>query len=599
MFHLANNQAAGAPGGGRRSGVSLRLLAAVLAAAAAAAAIGATAALAAPALLLPGPEPAPWRDAQPVLGRHAMVVSAQRDATAAGLEMLRRGGNAIDAAVAIGYALAVTDPCCGNLGGGGFMTIHLADGRNLFLDFRETAPRRATRTMFLDAQGHVVPGRSTKTWLAVGVPGTVRGLDAALARFGSLPRAEVMQPAIALARDGWRLGPGEVAILRQSATLLAAHQPAASIFLDHGRVPAVGSVLRQPQLAHTLQRIARDGDRGFYAGPVAHALVDASRRGGGVLTLADLHDYRVRWSPALQCSYRGYTVVTTPPPGSGAAVCEALEVLAGYPLAQWGWGSARTTHAIAEAERHAFADRNTVLADPAFVDVRLSRMLSPAHIAAIRAAIRPSHATPSTQVHGAGAPAEGRHTTHYSVLDAYGNAVDVTYTINALFGTGLIAGDTGFLLNNEMDDFTSKPGVPNLYGLVQGEANAIAPGKRPLSSMTPSIVLKDGRPFMLTGSPGGSTIVSTTLQTMLDVIDFGMNAQQAADAPRMHMQWWPDRIDVEPGYLSPAAHDKLQQMGYALHQRAPWGAAELIVVGAHAIEGANDVRRPAGAAMGY
>ncbi len=545
------------------------------------------------------PLPAPWRDAQPVLGRHAMVVSAQHDATAAGLEMLRRGGNAIDAAVAVGYALAVTHPCCGNLGGGGFMTIHLADGRNLFLDFRETAPQRATRTMFLDARGHVVPGRSTETWLAVGVPGTVRGLDSALARFGTLPRAEVMQPAIALARDGWRLGPGEVAILRGNAALLAAHQPAAAIFLDHGRVPAVGSVLRQPQLARTLQRIARDGDAGFYAGPVARALVDASRRGGGLLTLADLRDYRVRWSPALQCGYRGDTVVTTPPPGSGAAVCEALQVLAAYPLAQWGWGSARATHVIAEAERHAFADRNTVLADPAFVDVRLSRMLSPAHIEAIRAAIRPSHATPSPQVRGAGAAAEGMHTTHYSVLDAYGNAVDVTYTINALFGTGLIAGDTGFLLNNEMDDFTSKPGVPNLYGLVQGEANAVAPGKRPLSSMAPSIVLRHGRPFMLTGSPGGSTIVSTTLQTMLDVIDFGMNAQQAADAPRMHMQWWPDRIDVEPGYLTPAVRDKLQHMGYTLHPRAPWGAAEIIVVGAHGIEGANDRRRPAGAAMGY
>jgi gamma-glutamyltranspeptidase/glutathione hydrolase len=537
-----------------------------------------------------------WRDAQPVLGRHAMVVSEQRDASAAGLEMLRRGGNAIDAAVAIGYALAVVAPCCGNLGGGGFMTVHMADGRNLFLDFRETAPRHARRDMFLDAQGRVVPGRSTRSWLAVGVPGTVRGMNAALARLGTLPRAVVMQPAIALARDGWTLQPGDVALLREGRDVLAANPTAAAIFLDHGRVPAAGTVLRQPQLARTLQRIARDGDRGFYAGPVARALVDASRRGGGVLDAADLRDYRVRWRTPLQCDYRGYTIVTSPPPGSGVVVCEVLRVLDAYPLARWGWGSARTSHALAEAERHAFADRNSVLGDPAFVRDPSRQLLAPAHIDAIRAAIVPGQATPSAQVRSW---REGLHTTHYSVLDAYGNAVDVTYTINAFFGSGLIAGDTGFLLNNEMDDFTSKPGVPNLYGLVQGNANAIAPGKRPLSSMTPSIVLKDGAVTMLTGSPGGSTIISTTVETLLDVIDFGMNAQQAVDAPRMHMQQWPDRIDVEPGYLTEHSAAALRRMGYTLHERAPWGAAEVIVVGQHGIEGANDCRRPAGAALGY
>ncbi len=552
------------------------------------------------ALAVSGPaaaaDSAAWRAAQPVLGRHAMVVSEQHDASAAGLEMLRRGGNAIDAAVAIGYALAVVDPCCGNLGGGGFMTVHLADGRNLFLDFRETAPRRATRTMFLDAQGQVVAGRSTRSWLAVGVPGTVRGLNAALARLGTLPRAEVMQPAIALARDGWRLQPGDVAMLHEGRALLAANPDAAAIFLDHGQVPAAGTLLRQPQLARTLQRIARDGDRGFYAGPVARALVDASRHGGGVLEAADLRDYRARWRAPLQCDYRGYTIVTPPPPGSGVVVCEILRVLQGYPLAQWGWDSARTSHVLAEAERHAFADRNTALGDPAFVHNPVHELLAPAHIDAIRAAIEPTRATPSAMVRGW---REGMHTTHYSVLDAYGNAVDVTYTINALFGSGLMAGDTGFLLNNEMDDFTSKPGVPNLYGLVQGEANAIAPGKRPLSSMSPSIVLKEGKVTMLTGSPGGSTIISTTVETMLDVIDFGMNAQQAVDAPRMHMQQWPDRIDVEPGYLVSGRASALRRMGYTLHRRAPWGAAEVIVVGAHGIEGANDCRRPAGAALGY
>ncbi|MBU6439554.1 MAG: gamma-glutamyltransferase [Betaproteobacteria bacterium] len=551
------------------------------------------------AMALPAaPATGAWRDARPVFAPHAMVVTAQHLATAVGLDTLRRGGNAVDAAVAIGYALAVVHPCCGNLGGGGFMTIHMANGHDWFLDFRETAPARATRDMFLGADGRVVPGLSTRSWLSVGVPGTVRGLNAALARLGTLPRGVVMQPAIDLARKGFVLRAGDVAILRASEQLLASQPRAAATFLDHNRVPRVGWRLRQPDLADTLQRIAEQGDRGFYAGPVARALVRASRRGGGRLSLADLHDYRVQWGQPLRCEYRGYTVLTTPPPGSGLVVCEVLRVLAGYPLARWGWGSARATHVIAEAERHAFADRNRLLGDPAFVHDPLHRLLAHARIDAIRASILPDRATPSSRVHGAVLVHEGRHTTQYSVLDATGNAVSVTYTINSLFGSGLMAGDTGFLLNNEMDDFTSKPGVPNEYGLVQGSANAIAAGKRPLSSMCPSIVLKDGRPFMLTGSPGGSTIISTTLQTVLDVVDFGMNAQQAADAPRMHMQQWPDRIDVEPGYLDPHTRAALRRMGYTLHARPPWGAAEIILVGAKAIEGANDRRRPAGAAMG-
>lgn len=541
-----------------------------------------------------------WRDAKPAEAAHSMVASEQREASRVGLAVLREGGNAVDAAVAMGYALAVVNPCCGNIGGGGFMTVHLADGRNLFLDFRETAPRHATETMFQDAEGRVVPGRSTRTFLAVGVPGTVMGLNEALKRYGTMPLAKVMAPAIELARGGFKLGPGDIAIMAESFSTLRDNPTAAATFLDHGRLHQAGDVLRQPALARTLQRIADHGSEGFYRGPTADALVAASRREHGLLTHADLADYRAVWRTPVECTYHDVRVVTSPPPGSGTVVCEVLKVLEADPLKQWGWGSPQVSHALAEAERHAFADRNTVLGDPAFVKNPVDALLSTRHIDAIRAATQPEAATPSSRVPGLGGGDSGMHTTHYSVLDRHGNAVAVTYTINALFGSGLMAGDTGFLLNNEMDDFTSKPGVPNLFGLVQGRANAIAPGKRPLSSMSPTIVLKDGKPLMLTGSPGGSTIISTVVETMLNVLDFGMNAQQAVDAPRMHMQWYPDRIDVEPGYLRDDTRGALEHMGYELHTAQPWGAAEVIVVdpGTGRIEGANDGRREAGLAVG-
>ncbi len=541
-----------------------------------------------------------WRQAQPAEAMHAMVASEQHEASRVGLAVLRAGGNAVDAAVAMGYALAVVNPCCGNIGGGGFMTLHLADGRNLFLDFRETAPRQATETMFQDAEGRVVPGRSTKTFLSVGVPGTVMGLNDALRRYGTMPLAKVMAPAIKLARDGFKLGPGDIAIMDESLSTLRDNPIAAATFLDHGRVPKAGHLLRQPALARTLQRIADHGTDGFYRGPTADALVAASQRQRGLLTHADLADYRAVWRKPLECAYHDVRIVTAPPPGSGTVVCEVLQVLENEPLKQWGWGSSRFSHTLAEAERHAFADRNTVLGDPAFVKNPVDRLLSTHHIDAIRAAIQPDTATPSAKVPGLGGNDEGMHTTHFSVLDRRGNAVAITYTINALFGSGLMADDTGFLLNNEMDDFTSKPGVPNLFGLVQGHANAIQPGKRPLSSMSPTIVLKDGKPLMLTGSPGGSTIISTVVETIVNVLDFGMNAQQAVDAPRMHMQWYPDRVDVEPGYLEPDTRSALEHMGYKLHEASPWGAAEVIVVdpASGRIEGANDGRREAGLAIG-
>ena len=540
--------------------------------------------------------------ARPVLARHAMVVSAQHLATEVGVRILRDGGNAVDAAVAVGYALAVVHPCCGNIGGGGFMTVHLADGRNLFLNFREKAPEAATATMFQDPQGAVVRGRSTHTYLAVGVPGTVMGLNAALAKYGTMSLKKVMAPAIALARDGYILEPGDAKILDARSQTFAEEPNVAAIFLNHGQPFKAGDRMRQPELARTLELIARGGTRAFYEGPIARAVVAASRQNGGLLTLKDFADYSVTWERPVTCDYHGYTVISAPPPSSGGTtICEVLQILQPYPLARWGYASVNTTHYLVEAERRAFVDRNADLGDPAFVRNPVAQLLSPAYAAAMRADIKPDAATPTSELKMPPAPGEGTDTTHYSVVDAKGDAVSVTYTINYLFGVGKIAGDTGFFLNNEMDDFTSKPGTPNSFGLVQGVANAVAGGKRPLSSMAPTIVLKGGRLFMVTGSPGGSTIISTTLESMINVIDFGMNMQQAVDAPRVHMQWYPDQVFVEPGYLTPATQAALEKMGYTFKIVPAWGADEAILVNpeTHRLEGANDRRRSAGSAAGY
>ena len=538
----------------------------------------------------------------PVITRHAMVVTAQHLATEVGVHILKEGGNAVDAAVAVGYALAVVHPCCGNIGGGGFMMIHLANGHAVFLDFREKAPLKATPTMYQDAQGNVIPGKSTHTYLGVGVPGTVMGLDTALRRYGTMSRGQVMAPAIQLARNGYVLEQGDVKILTTRTQAFAKHPNVAAIFLDHGKPFVVGERLRQPQLAKTLELIERDGSRAFYRGPIARAIVAASRAHGGILSMRDFADYSVQWDEPVRCRYHGYTVLSDPPPSSGGTtICEILQILRPYPLAKWGYGSVESLHYLAEAERRAFADRNTYLGDPAFVRNPIAELLSAHHAATLRASILPDKATPSSEIQGSLGPPEGTDTTHYSIVDAHGNAVAVTYTINYLFGVGRIAGDTGFFLNNEMDDFTSKPGVPNSFGLVQGRINQIEPGKRPLSSMAPTIVLHDGKLFMVTGSPGGSTIISTTLESFLNVVDFGMNVQQAVNAPRVHQQWYPDRVFAEPGLMSPRVQSRLEAMGYRFKIVRSWGADEAIVVDprSHRLEGANDRRRPAGLAAGY
>jgi gamma-glutamyltranspeptidase/glutathione hydrolase len=551
-----------------------------------------------------------------------MVVTAQHLATQAGVEILRAGGNAVDAAVAVGYALAVVNPCCGNIGGGGFMTLRLADGRTTFLDFRETAPAAATRDMYLDAQGNVIRGASLVGWRAVAVPGTVAGLDAALTQYGTLPRAQVMAPAIRLAREGFVLVRGDTDILEAASARLRRDPEVARIFLrPDGTVPQPGDRLVQPDLARTLETIAANGPEAFYSGAIPAAVEAASRAGGGVLTAADFATYKVREMAPLSCPYRSWTVVSAPPPSSGGTViCMVLGILEGYDLRAAGFNSARTVHVMTEAMRHAYLDRNTHLGDPDFVRNPLERLLSRDYAVAIRERINPERATSSRDLGPGTPPHERPETTHYSVADAGGAMVAVTYTINGGFGAGVMAPATGFLLNNEMDDFTVKPGVANMFGLVQGEANAIAPGKRPLSSMSPTLLLRDGQPYGVLGSPGGARIISITLQTILNLVDHGMELQEAVNAPRIHHQWLPDELFVETRALSPDTRRLLEAMGHKVTEQSPWGAVAAIVrplapTGAGATPGvadaaqsgrmrpglfygANDDRRPAGLAAG-
>jgi gamma-glutamyltranspeptidase/glutathione hydrolase len=545
----------------------------------------------------------PARPDEPLVrAKHGMVVSAQHLATQIGVDILKQGGNAVDAAVAVGYALAVVHPCCGNIGGGGFMTLHLADGSNLFLDFREKAPLAATPDMMQSAAGKVVKGRSTKTYLGVGVPGTVMGFDEALKKYGTMSLAQVMAPAIKLAKDGYVLQPGDVRILDTSTDYFKLYPNVGAIFLDNGKPWKAGQVLKQPQLARTLELIAKEGTRAFYDGPIAAAVVKASEANGGLLTLKDFHAYTVQWEKPIECGYHGYRIYSTPPPSSGGTtICETLQIIAPYPFAKWGFHSAKTTHYFVEAERRAFADRNTYLGDPAFVKNPITRLLSAEHAAELRAGITPGKATPSSEVQGSLGPYQATNTTHYSVVDGKGNAVAVTYTVNSYFGIKQIAGDTGFFLNNEMDDFTSKPGVPNQFGLVQGKANQIEPGKRPLSSMSPTIVMHDGKLAMVTGSPGGSTIISTTMESILNVIEYGMDVKRAIDAPRIHMQWYPDEIFAEPGSFTPKVQSALQAMGYEIRGIRQMGDIAAIVVNPKTgmLESVNDPRYPAGAAAGY
>ena len=546
----------------------------------------------------------------PVAAEHGMVVTAQHLATQVGVEVLKKGGNAIDAAVAVGYALAVVYPAAGNLGGGGFMTLQLADGRKTFLDFREKAPLGASANMYLDAGGKVIEGLSTKGHLAVAVPGSVAGFEMARARYGTLPRSALMAPAIRLAERGFVLQQGDVEFIKTVAADLRDDAPSAAIFLSKGEAPAAGHRLVQKDLAKTLKLISRKGADGFYKGPVAKALVAASMAGKGLLTQADLDQYTVRELAPVECDYRGYHIVSAPPPSSGGVViCEILNIVEGYPLKDLGFRSAQSVHYLIEAMRHAYVDRNSYLGDPDFVKNPLQRMLDKGYAASIRAAIDPARAGVSKDLKPGIAPHEGSNTTHFSIVDKDGNAVAVTYTLNDWFGAAVTAAGTGVLLNNEMDDFTIKVGVPNMYGLVQGEANAIAPGKRPLSSMSPTIVSQNGKPVMVVGTPGGSRIITSVTHTILNVIDYGMNVQEAVDAPRFHQQWLPDLTNVDSFGISPDTRQILLGMGHQFGAAQPGGHLAAILVGAPSLGGkpvannrfygANDPRRNTGLALGY
>jgi gamma-glutamyltranspeptidase/glutathione hydrolase len=530
-----------------------------------------------------------------VKAEHGMVVSAQRLASEVGVRILAQGGNAIDAAVAVGYALAVVDPCCGNIGGGGFMTIHLKDGRDTFINFRETAPGAANATMYLDAAGKPIDDLSRRGYRAAGVPGTVMGLERAATEYGRLARPALLAPAIALARDGFVLGRADADLL--DAERLGKDPVAARIFLrrDGGRFEP-GDRLVQTDLAATLDAIAERGPDAFYRGPIAAAVATASAANGGILAAEDFANYRVTEGPPLSCSYRGYRILSAPPPSSGGTtICEILNILEGFDLRALGFRSAPSVRLLVEAMRYAYRDRNTHLGDPAFVQNPLDRLLSKDYAAGIRTAIDTQKAMAPAAL-----PARERaETAHYSVVDGEGNAVAVTYTINGSFGAAVIAPGTGFFLNNEMDDFTVKPGMANLYGLVQGEANAIMPGKRPLSSMAPTLVERDGRIFLVLGSPGGSRIITTVLETILNIVDYGMSPQDAVEAPRLHHQSLPDEVSYERAGLMPDAITTLTEMGYKLLEHRPWGAVELIAMADGCFYGVSDPRRPAGAAVGY
>ena len=532
----------------------------------------------------------------PVTGRYAMVVSDHPLASAVGAEVLRRGGNAIDAAVAVGFALAVVHPQAGNIGGGGFLIYRATDGRSFALDYRETAPGAATRNMYLDSAGR--PAASSLTGaLAAGVPGSVAGMAEMHRRFGRLPWSEVVAPAVALARDGFVVDSPRAAAfaVRESRERLARFPSSARLFLPHGRPPVKGDTLRQPDLARTLQLIADSGAAAFYGGGIADLIVAEMGRSGGIITRDDLARYRAVWREPIETTYRGWRLIGMPPPSSGGVtVAEILNILEGYaPLPPAG--SAPLLHLWVEAMRRAFTDRNRYLGDPDFVPDPVAGLVSKSYAAELRGEIdlhRASRTATLVQL------AEGAHTTHYSIVDQEGNAAAVTTTLNDDFGSALAVEGGGFLLNDEMDDFAARPGMPNLYGLVQGEANAIGPGKRMLSAMAPTIVLDTaGRLALVAGSPGGPRIISAVAQVISNVIDHGMTLAQAVAAPRIHHQALPDSVVWEAGGLAPEVRRELAAMGHRFHALPKTiGDVNAVLVTPRGLEGLADPRRGGGAA---
>ncbi|TMI98273.1 MAG: gamma-glutamyltransferase [Alphaproteobacteria bacterium] len=540
----------------------------------------------------------------PVIAKHGMVASQEKLATRVGVEILKAGGNAVDAAVAVGFALAVTHPQAGNIGGGGFMLVHLA-ARNetIAIDYRETAPAAMSRDVFLDGKGETDPRKSRDSALGIGVPGTVAGLALAHERYGSgkFTLAQLIAPAVKLAREGFPVD-GELAdTLPRAQPRLARWPASARIFLKpDGDALGHGDRLVQADLAASLEMIAAQGPRAFYEGSLADRIVAGVRENGGILTRDDLKDYRAIVRPAARGTYRGYDIASMPPPSSGGVhLIEMLNILEGFPLRATGAESAATLHLMIEAMKPAYADRAEFLGDPAFVTVPVTALTSKRYAATLRSQIDPERARPSQTIRaGNPAPHEGDNTTHYSVMDAEGNAVANTYTLNFFYGLGLVADGTGILLNNELDDFAAKAGAANAFGLVGGDANAPGPGKRPLSSMSPTIVTRDGRVLLVTGTHGGSRIITMVLQVILNVIDHQMNIAEAVAAPRIHHQWLPDQVDAERG-LSPDTIRLLEARGHKIAVGRTFGSANSILVTPEGLTGTADPRQRGTLAEGY
>jgi len=551
---------------------------------------------------------------RPFHAQHALVVSAHELASEAGVDMMKAGGNAVDAAVATGFALSVVFPQAGNLGGGGFMLIRMADGSVHFLDYREKAPAAATPTMYQDAQGNIIENASLLGYKAIGVPGSVAGLTYAQKTYGKLPLAQVMAPAIKLAREGYALTWEDAEDFRDGQL---AHFPESKrIFQRDGNLYQPGEIFRQADLARTLERIAKDPDD-FYHGTLARELSEKIQKGGGLITADDLAKYEVKERKPIRGAYRDYDIISAPPPSSGGiALLEILNILEGYDLAKFGNRSAQAIHLATEAFRRAFFDRAEFLGDPDFAKIPVAQLIDKRYAAGWRESIDPAHATPSKEVrrpavfneletYAAAHPLtpvarrESSNTTHYSVVDPAGDAVAVTTTLNDSFGSHVTAEGLGFLLNDEMDDFTSKEGVPNVYGLIQGPANAIGPSKRPLSAMTPTIVLKDAKLFLVLGAEGGPTIITTVANILMGVVDFGLDIQEAVNAPRFHHQWLPDGLRLEDR-ISPDTVRLLESKGHKFHTEHFWADAECIGIDPKTNErlGAPDGRHN-GKAVGY
>ncbi|MFB2718501.1 gamma-glutamyltransferase [Shewanella xiamenensis] len=540
--------------------------------------------------------------AQPVWAKHGMVASQETLASRTGVEILKQGGNAVDAAVAVAFSLAVTLPRAGNIGGGGFMLVHLAkENKTIAIDYREMAPSKAKKDIFLDENGDAVTKLSREHGLAVGIPGTVMGMSLALEKYGTMTMAQVTAPAIKMAQEGISVSPDLAVSLAGLKRRMSQWPSTAAIFYKaDGSDFQVDDILKQPELAHSLQLIAEKGIKGFYEGETAEKLVKAVQEAGGIMTLEDLKHYKAVEREPVRGQYRGYEVVSMPPPSSGGVhIIEMLNVLQQFPIDKFGHNTAQTIHVMAETMKHAYADRSEYLGDPDFYKVPVKQLTDKDYAQKIASQIALNKTTPSEEIKpGNLAPYESDQTTHFSVVDKWGNAVSNTYTLNFSYGSGLVAKGTGILLNNEMDDFSAKPGTPNGYGLVGGDANAVEGNKRPLSSMSPTIVMKDGKPFLVTGSPGGSRIITTTLQIIMNVIDHGLNIAEASNAARVHHQWLPDELRVETS-LNRDTISLLEAKGHKVKVQSAMGSTQSIMVTDQGIFGATDPRHSGSEAVGY